>query len=494
MEYRIYPPIGIARVGNSESKYYFGPEQPDSLGTELDAGGTETAITSTKDTEGKIKRQAARFRVFEFSADHENGRPIRLPEGARIRWTVQVANIKDAIHREIRPPLDPIHPHLDPDRRNRIIQPNRPAMIQGAGAGPVALTGKYLSQPVSLGEIRTDSESNLIFLGGHGVSESPEKAAIGGEPNGGNYYNNRGWFDDVCDGPVRAEIMPSSGAPIPVKPGWVVVAPPDFAPGVKPVVSLHDVIRQMAKKAGWLPISSVPIFERDIRPLIERTRNLRWTNTKRNWGAISDDWARLADPTSHAAQLRLRTAALVRTIESVLNDPEPLDPQNAQHAYLLEWQLEHLQQWENGNFVSGNPIPEEPPAQRLTQSVLGAAVGKAFFPGIEAGIILKDPDIYSTPFDFRLSDDVVRPGWLTALMALPWQADFLKCEDTWWPSQRPDFAPQDNGVLFKWARPLDTFTEHRTITEDQYVMRFGVVVPTDGSRHIEDGRTLPSII
>ena len=490
MEYRIYPPIGVARVGNSESEHYFGPERPDSLGTEMDAEGVETAITSTKDREGHVKRQAVRFRVFEFSDEHPGGRPVELPEGARIRWAVTVANIKDAILRAAAPPLKPDRPQFDPNRSNRIIRPDGPATLVGAGAGPVALSGKYLSQSVALGEVRTDVASNLIFLGGDGVSDSPEQRPIGNETGGGGYYNNRGWFDDVCDGPVRAEIVLESGDPIRVAPGWVVVAPPDFAPGVKPVVSLHDVIRQVAKKAGWLTIPSVPIFERDIRPLIDRTRNLRWTNNNEDWGAISDDWQRLADPGPQAAQLRQRTADRVRKIGNVLRDYEPPDPPNAQHVYLLEWQLEHLQQWQNGHFVAGAPVPEEPAAQRLTRSVLGAAVGKGFFPGIEAGILLKDAGIYSQPFDFRLSHDVVEAGWLTALMALPWQADFLKCEDAWWPSQRPDYAPQDNGDLRKWARPL-SYNGHRKITEDQFVMQFGAVVPR-GRRHIEDGRTLPS--
>ena len=489
IEYRIYPPIGVARVGNSESRYYFGPERPDSIGTELDASGTETAITTTKDAEGKVKRQAARFRVFEFSDEHPDGRPARLLDGARIRWTVQVANIKDAVVRAGGPPQKARRPKLDPNRSNRAIKPDNPVMVEGANARPVALSGKYLSQSVLLGEVQTDTAASLIFLGGRGVSDSPEERAIGNENGGGGFYNNTGWFDDVCDGPVRAEIVPAIGDPIPVEPSWIVVAPPDFAPGVKPVVSLHDIIRQVAKKSRWLQIPSVPIFDRDIRPLIDRTRNLRWTNRIEEWGAISDDWQGLADPSPQAAQLRRRTADLVRKIGIALRDYEDPDPPDAQHLYLLEWQLQHLQQWQDGNFVSGAPTPAEPPAERLTRSVLGAAVGKAFYPGIEAGIILKDPGIYSQPFDFRLSHDVVEPGWLTALMALPWQADFLKCEDAWWPSQRPDIAPQNNGDLLKWGRPLNAYYGHRTITEDNYVMRFGVVVPR-GIRHIEKGRTL----
>src|SRR5262249_36193607 len=40
--------------------------------------------------------------------------------------------------------------------------------------------------------------------------------------------------------------------------------------------------------------------------------------------------------------------------------------------------------------------------------------------------------------DFRIDPVSVKPGDLTALMALPWQADFLACDRSWWPAQRPD--------------------------------------------------------
>ena len=42
MQYRIYPPIGIARIGNSETEFFIAAEVPESPGTELQANGTET--------------------------------------------------------------------------------------------------------------------------------------------------------------------------------------------------------------------------------------------------------------------------------------------------------------------------------------------------------------------------------------------------------------------------------------------------------------------
>jgi hypothetical protein len=113
----------------------------------------------------------------------------------------------------------------------------------------------------------------------------------------------------------------------------------------------------------------------------------------------------------------------------------------------------------------------------LTRSALEGTVGQGFFPGIEGGRILTDRTIYSTPFDFRIDSLKLTPGDVTALMAQPWQADFLKCSGDWWPSQRPDIAPQANGSFELWARLGNPPHEptHQELVD--HVMQFGVVVP-----------------
>src|ERR1700674_149884 len=55
----IYPSIGIARVGNSLTEWYVGPEVPDPL--PLPPG-------SYRDSGGALKREAARFRVYGLNA------------------------------------------------------------------------------------------------------------------------------------------------------------------------------------------------------------------------------------------------------------------------------------------------------------------------------------------------------------------------------------------------------------------------------------------
>jgi hypothetical protein len=109
---------------------------------------------------------------------------------------------------------------------------------------------------------------------------------------------------------------------------------------------------------------------------------------------------------------------------------------------LTDTQRQHLDQWEAGNFQAdwaGMPQPGAAiTAEGMTRAALDSTVGQGFFPGIEAGIITQDATIYSTPFDFRIDHATLNPGDLTALMALPWQADFFDCQIAWWPAQRPD--------------------------------------------------------
>src|SRR5688500_16027525 len=99
MIYKIFPPVGIARIGNSPDEFFVGPETPGSLGIEFRADGTEMPVERFKDAAFRVKRQAARFRVFEFDDAGGAGRPAVLPAGTIVRWTVKLANRKDAVVR-----------------------------------------------------------------------------------------------------------------------------------------------------------------------------------------------------------------------------------------------------------------------------------------------------------------------------------------------------------------------------------------------------------
>src|SRR5262245_22756958 len=83
---KIYPSSGIARVGDST--------EPDGwfLGPDLDAPSPHKSAGFTfRDASGRIKRQAARFRIVAFD---EAGKPLRelSDRDADISWRVSLAN------------------------------------------------------------------------------------------------------------------------------------------------------------------------------------------------------------------------------------------------------------------------------------------------------------------------------------------------------------------------------------------------------------------
>ena len=78
----IHPGIGVARVGNSATDYFIGPEVPGPVGPP-DGG--------YKDASGAIKRQVARFRIYGLNAAGEVVQEITAAD-AEITWHVHVAN------------------------------------------------------------------------------------------------------------------------------------------------------------------------------------------------------------------------------------------------------------------------------------------------------------------------------------------------------------------------------------------------------------------
>ncbi len=463
MPYAIYPPLGFARLGNSD-EFFVGPEESGAVGVELTPTG-EQPVTAFKDAHFKMKRQGARFRLIEVDA---HGHPVsdRLPSGAIVRWAVTMANRKDAIRRPASPPSIPRRVQDDPARQDRLIEAS--GQLSGGDHSPVALVGTYVGQPITLGHMLTDSTQRLIVLAGRGRSGT---FAVPPAPIGGSFYNNRDWFDDVGDGPVTATVQIPGEAQVAAEPAWVITAPPDFAPTSLGVVTLYDMLRQVAIENGWLAEPPRPSFEADIKPMIERASDLRLVDRNPTWPRVSRDWGALSDADTAHRPLRAQTAAYVREVENALSD-----------FTITDWQSRALDAWVSGNFEVP-PRPDRGLADALTRGALDGTVGQGFFPGIEWGINAVDPNIYQTaPFEFRLKPGSLRPGDATAHMAQPWQADFLKCSDGWWPAQRPDRLPTQGGGTVDWLRPPMT---HSQLVQN--VMRLGVATP-GSSGVFEQGR------
>ena len=104
---RVHPAIGLARVGNSV-EYYLAPETIAALpvhGSSTTGGlpivpGTESEpiqSTDLRDAEGRFKRQAARFRIFQYPADQAQNYPAQQGEEVTIGSVVAGRKVKDIL-------------------------------------------------------------------------------------------------------------------------------------------------------------------------------------------------------------------------------------------------------------------------------------------------------------------------------------------------------------------------------------------------------------
>jgi L-Lysine epsilon oxidase N-terminal/L-lysine epsilon oxidase C-terminal domain len=467
--YKIHPAIGIARVGDHPSAFFVGPEAPDAAGVEIAANGSETPVTRYKDG-GKIKRQAARFRVFRFQQDDSGNLALVgevTADEAKIEWKVDLCNRKAALNSTI----DPQHPSRPrntgvADRNSLIIRNPQPVTISGKNQPAKEFNGRFLGKPVFLGELRTDAKGRLLVLGGRGNSESvPPGADLL------HFANNDKWHDDASDGPVSAVVTLPGQEPVVVHhPSWVTVAPPDFAPGVQAIVTLYDVAFQAAIDKGALKADDKPSFRRHIKPLIERAAALRWVNNFSRWKDLaSADMNVLASTDAANTQARNKVAQRLR------------NPGLSRFA-IPGFMQDYITKWAAGDFISdlNSTDPAAPIPDQLDRAALDACVGNNFFPGIEASINLRDKDIYARPFRLDHTNlGKVFPGCLTEIMAVPWQADFIECDDgVWWPSQRPDIAMTKAdaipGSQVEWADPIGV-VDHQGMVD--HALQLGFVVP-----------------
>jgi hypothetical protein len=219
---KIHPAIGIARIGNSPAGFFIGPECP---------GLNPRPKGGYKDAQGRVKRQAARFRVFGYD---KKGRLVKEITGAeaKIEWTVHLANRKAAWHQ-----FDGLTPNL-PLRnagvgaRNSLVIDPGPRIIAGANKKAKFDTGMFLGIAVPLGEIRTDNRQRLLVLGGFGHSASPGNVPLV------TFANNDGWHDDVSDGPVNALVkFKKGGKTLQAVGAWVVCPPPNFVPPIDHIIT-----------------------------------------------------------------------------------------------------------------------------------------------------------------------------------------------------------------------------------------------------------------
>ncbi len=483
--FKIHPAIGITRVGDGD-QFFVGPERQGHPGIEIAADGSESTLQNYK-SGGRIKRQAARFRVFQY--EQEDDGTLRLVGEVKsplvsIEWNVTLVNSKaagnsivaviDETRSVLLPNGSPRNPTIT-DRDSLIINGGTRS-ISGNNQESIEFdNGSFLGDPVYLGEILTDGFGRLIVLGGRGVSRGIAMVPGGAIPPLNHFDNNSRWHDDVSDGPVTARVTIPGQPPVDAIPAWVVCAPPDFAPAVGSPATMYDIVTQAAITRGWITSPKMPSFRLHVLPILQRSRSLQWVDDWTEWSAISDDWAALSRYDNQAD----RFLAFEQITKASL------------HEYKLpDYLFNILTAWRDGNFVddyANQDIPITEP-QLLDEAALNCCVGTSFYPGIEAGFLWTNPNLYMERG--RFSHMQVKAGQLTGQMALPWQADFNDCSDDWWPSQRPTNIFVTGGDVpnspVRWADGVSTSStaaNRRKMVEN--FSKLGFVVPDGAGSLIE---------
>lgn len=464
----VYPPLGCARLGSSD-EHFLAPEVP---------GGGPPLGFDYKDDQGRVKRQAVRFRVYGFDGDNA----VREftaddPDVASLEWTVHVANKKASwyeynnamdlirIYGNDRPAGERIAPVAAKRRNGNIIGDERiklnidpgKAAISGAGAGPTTLTGRIEmganeAADVDLGALLTDEAGRLVFVPGNGRSESLTRF----NPIQ-NFSNNDEWFDDMCDGWVGATVTLTDGTRLePASPGWVFTGPPDYAPEITPLITMYDLIEDVAIDAGWLPPVETPSFTRDIFPLLHRLGQLQWVSSSAallsGWGSEYDllDPAVIATMADNSAASEPARCAIFENLRSPAYDapedpPIPFGATEADEVTAdvlpqrplmmgdgidfpgspMQWfaipQLRYdaLAKWAAGDFITdwdqavapgpGSLADISDPNEQveaLTRAALDPVYGGAFHPGVEITWPMRHREMYALhgTSDARRSD------------------------------------------------------------------------------------------
>ncbi len=485
--YTIYPAIGIARVGNSPDHYYVGPQAP---------GESAPEGFHFKDAKGQVKRQAAKFRIYGLAADGTVVKEIVADDNTRIEWQVHLANRK-AINYQFKNAMDLGDMALDCYLRNKTLSnwtereenllidsgERRISGVDQHGKPEYQFdSGSFFGKVVPLGELRTDNAGRLEVLGGFGHSASVSGAQAV------TFANNDGWHDDVSDGPVRATITINNGngdEEFVAKPAMVAVTPPNFAPGLRGVVTMYDVVMNLFYQEGILTPPATVEFWRDIHPIFDRLVENQAVNEGIYFMFGQNSPGDLNDP---ALLSRLQSndpshLTLRQYIFKQFRDPNDTLRRDAKqppfygdafgdfndtplvNLSVTVTQYAQLQQWADGNFKDDEqyrhppktleqlPLAEQPAA--LTATNLLECLGGPFHPGIELTWFLRRLSMWDTsdandplrlnilPAGVQPRDNfgpVLRPpealaemfnasgpGTLTRFMGVPWQTDEASC-------------------------------------------------------------------
>lgn len=353
--FEIHPRVGVARLGNSPD-FYLAPETVGGLPVEWDpegsaVGDSQDFVQRFKDGVGRVKRQAARFRIFERVDGDLVERALGADDVESIEWTVHVANKKpiwytfselqgdlefgegnsyENQHVPVNNPdttepaerqaliIDPGPRSIDaPDQVVEISRYNIPDSYKHGSFPPVGAGGQQID---TLGELRMDERGALIALGGFGnVTGSAQIDSFRGAP---------GYWDDIADGFVFATVTLTDGTEIVAAPSWLLVGSPKYAPELVNITTLHDTMYDVAIRrmnldpaiypggqqndassydplVGYDPDYEVD-FETQVRPIFERIQGYRWVADIPYLADYANPDFDVADPSEELLEKRRR--------------------------------------------------------------------------------------------------------------------------------------------------------------------------------------------
>ncbi len=503
--YKIFPAIGVARVGNSP-EYYLAPETTGGL-------PSGTFPDDFRDANQLMKRQGVKFRVYCYP--EAGGDPYEVIPGANgvdsIEWTVHLANKKSVWYKFAPSKGEGTYPPPEVDengdsnlrnpdvtdpteRANKFITDPGPRTLTGANqtdefsrtstrpdGNPMTFPPTTLSpnQIDSLGEIHTDDTGQLIVVGGYGHSGTDQTYP---PANDIDYVNNNNWWDDTSDGPVSAKVVFSDGVTpaADADTAWVVVTPPRYAPEIVPQITMYDVIFDVA-------VRTFPDYRPDIYNNGEYQTTYQ-THPESEVQRILDRAYPYGGVSSDVAQHKFNYGdTLSKFLYDLMRSPEQdnetgnkpgLMPmlagdgsansvigtdKESKYVTFTETQMFFATQYYQGITTTTEPSETQP--DNLTRAALENCSGAAFAPGIEMTWFARRPEIYAEPlrlkkrnYGYPLSVDAtplaegLEPGDFTKFMAIPWQADFNECA-----VQNPLDNPNNNNQSVNWwpaQRPL----------------------------------------
>ncbi|MFB6456757.1 LodA/GoxA family CTQ-dependent oxidase [Chitinophaga sp. Hz27] len=466
----IYPPLGIARLGNSD-EYFFASDVP---------GIEPPQSDGYKDREGRIKKQVPLFRVYAFDASGKPLREITADSNTTIEWRVNLANRKaswynfeNALDLPDNQSKTPNHRNIDEKDRSKLNILPTPKKIKGIDQKGVFFDeGMFYNIKVPLGEIQTDAKGRLLVIPADGTSAS----AFNQDPT--TFANNVGWHDDTADGTIYATVN-IDGTDYPVDPAMVAVTPPNFGPGLFAVVTMYDVVEDLFIQSGEIPIPKQLEFWKHIYPIISRTVQTQWVNhgffmlfgqNSPSDYLSNENLMKLMSPDPLYRELRTKVFQWYRDPSNKNYEPVKIPPfygdafGEYEDVYnvdlpLTKTQYERMAQWAQGSFVVGtkpgtdfDKFTLEQQIQALIEAPLEECLGGPFHPGIEITWPFRQRIFWGEPFRIKIlpeneqpKDDYGEyltpevatgpkgpidgsgPGSLTRWLGVPWQTDEASC-------------------------------------------------------------------